>query len=323
MTEYNLYGNNVYISNEKGLKVSLDPKNSSLSFEYPCTSPSECAPYKISLPRGIYFLEVWGASGGDYNNYKKSGEGGYSSGTLRIYQKTEIYVFVGGEGEMTSSSTADFTKSMSGGYNGGGSSKYFSDSMYGTGGGASDIRILSDSPLSRVIVAGGGAGFGEYHGEKMNGGSCVNTGGYGGGLLGGAGTNICPESGNSGSGGSTKYNNRTCTVASCWAGGGGGWENGDWGRGTGATGGGGSGFVFDSFENTPNDYKLDRRFFIKNGKTLDKTTGFVSPTGYFEYGHRGNGHAKITILSNIVCSVNSFVNLKSKIIFFIFISYNK
>ena len=80
-----------------------------------------------------YLLEVWGAQGGN-----GGGRGGYSFGNIYLTKGTILYVYAGGSG-------------ASGGFNGGGTSRV------GKGGGASDIRIGTDSLYSRVIVDSGGS----------------------------------------------------------------------------------------------------------------------------------------------------------------------
>ena len=176
---------------------------------------------------------------------------------------------------------------LQGGYNGGGSSTFAEDSDYGTGGGATDIRIEGYDLLNRVIVAGGGGGYGKYK-------SVINEGGYGGGLIGG-GSN----------GGTEDYKIIECPPdITCWCGGGGGWANGDWGLGWGRTGGGGSGFVYNPSSKVPSNYKLNNNYFLSNSKTLNNNTGFISPFNFFEYGHRGNGFAKIKIIQRITCKIH-------------------
>lgn len=61
------------------------------------------------LEPGKYFLEVFGADGaGD------GGKGGYSRGYIRIIDKTEVFINVGGPGEISQNGIAN------GGANGGG-----------------------------------------------------------------------------------------------------------------------------------------------------------------------------------------------------------
>lgn len=132
----------------------------------------------IELPKGKYKLQCWGAQGGtSYGSSSGVGsKGGYSEGVLTLTETTTLYVFVGGKGSNGSS-----TSLVNGGWNGGGASVgYSSYNSSGTngysypacGGGATDICTVtssmsyssgrtnrsSESLLSRIIVAGGGAG---------------------------------------------------------------------------------------------------------------------------------------------------------------------
>ena len=136
---------------------------------------------EITLPPGKYKLQCWGAQGGSVSgSYTATGsKGGYSEGVLTITEPTTIYVFVGGKG--TDSSTSSTSGTANGGWNGGGASvrcsSYDSSGEYGVsyprpGGGATDMCLVtstmnyqsgrntrsSASLLSRFIVAGGGAG---------------------------------------------------------------------------------------------------------------------------------------------------------------------
>lgn len=136
---------------------------------------------EITLPKGRYKLQCWGAQGGNVSgSYTATGsKGGYSEGVLTLTEPTTIYVFVGGQG--TSSSTSSTSGTANGGWNGGGASvrksSYNSGDTYGIsyprpGGGATDMCLVistvnyssgrtnrsSASLLSRFIVAGGGAG---------------------------------------------------------------------------------------------------------------------------------------------------------------------
>lgn len=88
---------------------------------------------------GTYRLEVWGARGGNDTYADKCGKGGYSKGQVRLTKGTIIYIYTGGTGS-------------NGSFNGGGTGRL----DYHKGGGATDIRIGTDSLYSRIIVAGGG-----------------------------------------------------------------------------------------------------------------------------------------------------------------------
>lgn len=84
---------------------------------------------QLTLPKGKYILECWGAQGGYRSDAEKGGKGGYSIGTLTLDKATDIFVYVGGQATTTD-----------GGFNGGGKRN-----TYNGGGGASDIRIGQDS----------------------------------------------------------------------------------------------------------------------------------------------------------------------------------
>ena len=235
-----------------------------------------------------YLLEVWGAQGG--NN---GGKGGYSYGTIYLEAGTKLYLYAGGSG-------------ASGGFNGGGSSKI------GYGGGASDIRIGTDSLYSRVIVAGGGGG----HGSD----GCA-VGGVGGGLRGGGGVNSGSCGTQAGSGTQTEGGNggiygsaigrvgdfgigaSAATVGGSYYGGGGG--GGWYGGGSGSTsgwsngGGGGSGFIYtaeyaSSIEGN-RSWLLDSSYYLENAETLMGSDTFTSPAGQNETGHTGNGFVRVSI----------------------------
>ena len=73
--------------------------------------------YEIILPKGVYFIELWGASGGttSYSTTSNAGgKGGYVAGEITIKQKTSFYFFVGTKGENNGAKSPG-----SGGYNGG------------------------------------------------------------------------------------------------------------------------------------------------------------------------------------------------------------
>ena len=161
---------------------------SSFTFEY----NEQNKPAIISLPRGEYKLEVWGAKGGDStgngdckrhgkrgSKSAKGGLGGYSRGILSLAKNETAYVYVGEEGKQSESSDGSTTN---GGFPDGGGARTGHDSSFttvpGTGGGSTSIRIGSDTLYNRVIVAGGGGG---ASGDP----SYVNPGGFGGGLNGG------------------------------------------------------------------------------------------------------------------------------------------
>lgn len=142
---------------------------------------------EVTLPKGRYKLQCWGAQGGtSYGASSAVGsKGGYSEGVITLTETTTLYVFVGGKGSRGST-----TSLVNGGWNGGGASvgftSYNSGGTYGDsypacGGGATDIATVTSSMgysngrtnrstaslLSRIIVAGGGAG-GSYRYTREN-----------------------------------------------------------------------------------------------------------------------------------------------------------
>ena len=224
----------------------------------------------ISLPKGTYKLECWGAQGGSYNtSYATGGEGGYSVGTITLKDKsTPLYLYVGGQGSYGSSTT--LTTKNGGGFNGGGDASY----RGGGGGGASDIRIGQDSLYARVIVAGGGGGAYAYSSTyKAAGGAGGGTSGPNGSYYSSSYTTIVGNGGTQTAGGASPsytstaaYNGAAGTFGSGGVSGraystsyysngagGGGWYGGSGAdgyssssRARAAGGGGGSGYVYTS-----------------------------------------------------------------------------
>ena len=266
----------------------------------------------VTLPKGVYKLEVWGAQGGYRSSSTYGGKGGYSVGTITLTKETNVYVYVGGSGN---------TGGASGGFNGGGK-KY---SYYG-GGGASDIRIIQDSLYARVIVAGGGGSDGASNKTGMYGGG--NTGGsttenYGTGGYGGTQTGVSSSSWQT-----TTQSTSTTSQSGAYAGfgfggngiyrssgyggaGGGGWyggsgsypdSSGDDDRG----GGGGSGFVWTG-SNAPSGFLLGSEYYLANASTIAGNASMPSTSGGTETGHTGNGYARITAIK--VDSLNLPVNI--------------
>lgn len=245
--------------------------------------------YKIiTLPKGQYKLECWGAQGGYRSDSTYGGKGGYSVGTITLTTTTTMYLYSGGAGN---------TGGANGGFNGGGSRD-----SYNGGGGASDIRIAANDLQSRVIVAGGGGSDGATNNQGMygggsSGGTATQSFGSGGGggtqTAGGAGGNN--NSGSFGNGGKGIYyaNGYGGAGGGGWYGGGGAYPDGsgDDDRG----GGGGSGFVWIG-SNAPSSYRLGSQYYLSNASTIAGNTSFASPTGASETGHTGNGYIRITAI---------------------------
>ena len=253
----------------------------------------------IKLPAGTYKLECWGAQGGSYNtNY--GGAGGYSVGTITLNTLTTVYLYAGGQPTVS----GDTSTIAQGGFNGGGSARYHSysgtTSPCQAGGGASDIRIGTDSLYARVIVAGGGGGAAAVSRSDL-------TIKYGGGAAGGSAqsgygaTQTAPgTNGKFGVGADgyiTGYNYKYAS-----GGGGGGWYGGGASNQHSdstdytAYNGGGSGYVYTSStaSNYPSGCLLATNHQLSSASTLAGNTSFTSPAGSSETGHTGNGYVRIT-----------------------------
>ena len=284
----------------------------------------------ITLPKGIYTLECWGAQGGNRSQDSASatvtgsGLGGYSIGTLTLTQLTTCYIYVGGQDGM-SSSTGNVK--VEGGFNGGGFASHESTGEPGNGGGgATDVRIAQDSLYARVIVAGGGGGSGEDN----------ETGGYGGGETGGAGSgNTSLTQASQTSGGTNSFGFGLGGNTYNGGAGGGGWYGGasrysvsSYSTGSDSEGGGGgSGYVYTSStaKNYPSGCLLNSSYYLTDAQTIAGNNSFVSPTGSSETGHSGNGYCRITVIecSNTALYVRINNSMKKATAFYFKLNNNK
>lgn len=168
----------------------------------------ETHPYEqiYVVPRtGIYKISLWGSGGGISANYtgdrRKTGQGAYVSGEIKLNKGNVLFLHVGSKGESGKkisdeqlyTAFGDASIGGIGGYNGGGNG--FDDpegQAAGGGGGATDIRLISgnwdnfESLKSRIMVAAGGGGMSRYY--KYAGSPHENAGiaGSGGTLTGNA-----------------------------------------------------------------------------------------------------------------------------------------
>lgn len=284
--------------------TSSIPSSSSLRTGDILNCPYSGSAKSIALPKGTYKLECWGAQGGNGANIHSGfddisgavgGKGGYSTGILTLSSSQTVYLYAGGKGGCISSSANDYT----GGFNGGGTGGVSgSMSRSGGGGGASDIRIGSNSLYARVIVAGGGG--------ATSWGPNTESGDAGGGTSSAAGSNSpglsTQTSGNSfGAGGNGYSSSSSYNINGA---GGGGWYGGkvstsNYSSGNKCHGGGGSGYVYTSStaSNYPSGCLLNSTHYLSSASTIAGDTSFTSPTGSSETGHSGNGHIRITIQS--------------------------
>jgi hypothetical protein len=203
-------------------------------------------------------VDARGAQGGSNNSVGTLAPGGYGGrivARLTVIPSAVLQVRVGGQGLLCSASNA-------GGYNGGGPanctgySEMMSIFYSGTGGGATDVRLGPYTLDDRVIVAGGGGGAG-YNCRDLS-----DSGGSGGGAIGGKYVPACGNADATGGGGTqasggaggimSSYGNAgaglfglggsgVCTGGTITASEGGGGGGGYWGGGGGAWHGGGGG----------------------------------------------------------------------------------
>lgn len=259
----------------------------------------------VTLPKGVYKFEVWGAEGGGSrlsgnSNSGLGGKGGYSVGTITLTEKTNVYVYVGGAGGSSNNGNA------AGGFNGGGQGYASSSSEPGNGGGgASDIRIGADSLYSRVIVAGGGGGGGEDSGDAY---------GHGGGTSGVNGSGSVSNGTQTAAGTNGGFGVGAGTNKGDGGGGGGGWYGGGTGQssstgGDTQGGGGGSGYVLTASSSKPSGYALGSQYYLTNANTIAGNASMPSVSGGTETGHTGNGYARITVIS--IDSFNGYIKTSS------------
>ena len=152
----------------------IQPSINQYLFNYPCESTTTCAPFRVNFKPGIYRFELWGAQGGNSRLYNTTeilqdagGKGAYVKGILNLHRYTTFYFYIGGKGE-NQDSLERFAFGR-GGYNGGGDGgadlhDYNDPESAAGGGGATDIRLISNendeniSLKSRIAVAAGGGG---------------------------------------------------------------------------------------------------------------------------------------------------------------------
>ena len=78
--------------------------------EYPCSSLVYCGPYEVTLKKGTYRIECWGASA--------KAKGAYARGNIFIQEEKTFYIHIGASAGLYNS--APPFSDTRGGYNGGG-----------------------------------------------------------------------------------------------------------------------------------------------------------------------------------------------------------
>ena len=258
----------------------------------------------VTLPKGTYKLECWGAQGGNSIYHSTTGgKGGYSSGLYTISKTTSVFIYVGGKGN-----TGFYA--VNGGWNGGGgvTNSYNTggdENHLGTGGGATDISLIGgdcsldqnyryvrteNSYKSRIIVAGGGGGAEGKNGTAGGGATGINDSNQCAATQNAAGridygSSSCSSwvtmfAGGLGYGASTSGGHTSHAMGAC--GGGGFYGGGAYGyNGDQAHGYGGSGYISSS---------------LASAVLIDGSQSFLSPTGTMETGHSGDGFCRITAI---------------------------
>ncbi len=288
--------------------------------------------FAVTLPRGRYKLEVWGAQGGTGTN--AGGKGGYATGVITTTGNTNFYIVVGGAGAngVLNQRSAD----AAGGYNGGGyggRDAYDMNQPGGGGGGATHIAtgtanrgLLTNYNSYRgelLAVAGGGGGGGCYGSSN----ALANAGGgeYGSnGYYGTAGTAASNGAGRGGtqSGGgaaglcsSVMFSNGFQNL--CHNGQAGGFGYGGYGAVNHSGGGGGGGGYFGGGGGGVYDWNGGTGGGDGSGacNNAGGGAGFLATTlasRGWGYGTRaGNGLARITVLNLAPTQVAYTVNGQS------------
>lgn len=265
------------------------------------------APQEWTAPEdGFYQLEAWGAGGAKYNDTAQDrmvGEGGYTSGIVYLTKGTTLYIYTGQKG-INSTYNSPAPATFNGGGNGGLSMSTKEAHLGGSGGGATDFRLVNGAwnnaagLQSRVLVAGGGGSAGcasahnPGHGGGLTGRGTVSTyGGYVGAATEGGSQKVAGR-------GAGQYPNKSAggfgygaNAAQCGAGGGGGYYGG--GSEYTAGGSGGSSFV-TGYEGCDTTYRGQHR-----GLTFQE----VNMT---QGGNTGAGKARIKQLSSMNLSTKAY-----------------
>ena len=290
-----------------GFPLSFMPEHDTVSYVLNTEAPNEFPhikdAYKVVIPKdGKYQFDVWGAQGGNYSKSNIGGLGGYSTGQINLKQGDIIYVVVGGQPVLPE--TISNGLKLIGGFNNGGNGYVQNISknyIYLGGGGATDIRIGSQSLYSRVIVAGGGSGASNYSSGYAGGG--LEGEGYTGyvGTQTSAGVN-----GGFGYAGNTvvPYNSSNVIAPGGGSGfyGGGSQQNSGGQNGTNAykMAGGGSGYVYtaSTAKNYPSGCLLDSTHYLTNALTMsgNESVPTYDKSDFMEKGNIGDGYAVITYL---------------------------
>ena len=274
-------------------KLYLPLFNKITDFEYTGNEQTYIVPTD-----GYYRIEAWGAQGGGDTKYT-GGKGGYSSGYIFLNKGDTLHVYVGSKGQYCSGNNCKLENSYNGG--GGCMSYELDEATCGSGGGATDVRLVggewnNDTSLnSRIMVAGGGGG-----GNYVNAWN-YGAGGYGGRLISGNAVDLGAIDFNANGGtaaiGGTQVKGNAFGIGSgntniTSVGGGGGYYGG-----VGSTinaAGGGSSFI-SGYSGVNAITSASDRTHTNN--TLHYSGKYFIDSNMEEDTNEGNGKAKITYIS--------------------------
>src|SRR5690554_204418 len=230
----------------------------------------------VSLPAGLYEIEMWGANGGG----SQGGVGGYSIGEY-THPGGTLYIVVGGAGG-TGGTPAD----INGGYNGGGARPNPGGATRGSGGGATHVSmssgLLTDTTVrNNIVMVAGGAGGGSNAGTGVAGGGGLIGANSNGTNPGQGGTQTAGGAAGAGTGGSAGTAGQGGQSLDMAGAGGGGWYGGGAGGGsvlgnTSNGGGGGSGYVGGIGVTNAITLRHDEPGFVTNPDTSGNGTVIIT-----------------------------------------------
>lgn len=333
-TGYAAFNTNISIKAKGNIKWNEECTiNNEWTYDY-----KENTIYNFTAPcTATYKLETWGAQGGNSLTLE-GGYGGYTVGKIELKRNHQLYIVVGGMGKSTGilqRQAADYGNYLTGGYNGGGAGEngFCNKASFrhaASGGGATHIALSSGllytfkNKQEEIIIVSGGGG-GAYSSSSDGKTILVNSPNGVGGSAGGYIGNSAPWNGTSSTsiaiiatGGTQErgghYGSSYTEKAEAEYGEFGKAKDSNKGSGCNNFSGAGSGFYGggqgfytpgaggSSYINNPN--LKEKHMTCYNCTTNDKegtktiTTTKVSETPLSENTKKGNGYAKITLISN-------------------------
>ena len=239
---------------------------------------------------GTYKLETWGAQGGGpISSSVTGGKGAYVTGNISLLKGITIYLYIGQQ-----------PSAGVGGWNGGGSNL---TAFYG-GGGATDISLCngnwndSSHLYSRIIVSGGGGGYGSELSTNVyqggDGGAWNGSNGVGddpgyGATISAVGANSLSSCNTNSVNPGFGYGGSSSWYTEGLGAGGGGWYGGGsaGGQNLNGSGGGGSSYAWSP----------PLAAYYPSSSYKPSTSYYLSNVSSYAGVNIGNGHARITFVS--------------------------